>query len=155
MQAYTTEDFSPEASIGYLVRCLNQTGSAALEPLLAKDGLIYSQWCVMMLIHSGIAVTCADLARCLAHDNGAMTRLVESLSKCGWIERTRDVGDRRVVNLALTSAGHDVAMRSRAHVMERWNIWLQGWQREEFETLLRLLQKLKATLDSTDEGLSA
>lgn len=155
MQAYTPSAFTPDASLGYLVRCINQTGSAALEPLFAEEGLTYSQWSVMVLINQGIAVTCADLARSLAHDNGAMTRLVDSLSTRGWIDRTRCIGDRRVVNLALTPAGNQVAMRCKLRVMERWNFWLQDWDRDEFETLQRLLQKLKTTLDSASTSVPA
>lgn len=155
MQAYDSQDFYPDSSLGYLVRCINQTGSAALEPLFAEDGLTHSQWSVMVLISEKIAVTCAELARNLAHDNGAMTRLVDALEARGWLERTRDTTDRRIVNLAVTPAGREVTRRCRLRIMERWNLWLQDWDRGEFETLLRLLQKLKGTVDAATQGVTA
>ena len=155
MLAYTPEDFYPDSSLGYLVRCINQTGSASLEPLFAEEGLTYSQWSAMVLISERMAVTCAELARSLAHDNGAMTRIVDALETRGWIERTRNVDDRRFVNLTLTAGGREVAMRCRLRVMERWNIWLQDWDRGEFETLLRLMQKLKGSLDVATQTVPA
>jgi DNA-binding MarR family transcriptional regulator len=148
MLAYTPQDFYADSSLGYLVRCINQTNSASLEPLFAEAGLTYSQWSVMVLISQRIAVTCAELARNMAHDNGAMTRLVDALVARDWIERTRDTADRRVVRLALTPAGREVALRCRARVMDRWNNWLHDWDRDDFETLRRLLQKLKASLEA-------
>jgi DNA-binding MarR family transcriptional regulator len=155
MQAYRLEDFHPDSSFGYLARCVHQTGGAALEPLFAEEGLTYSQWSVMALLIHGKGSTCAELARLLAHDNGAMTRLVDTLEAQGWLKRSRDADDRRVINLAVTPEGFAVAQRCKLRVMAAWNLWLRDWDRSEFETLQRLLQKLKDTLDTATTAVPA
>ncbi len=55
-----------------------------------------------MSIHHGTEPTCASLARDMAHDKGAMTRMMDTLEAKGWVERTRSADARRVVHLSLT-----------------------------------------------------
>lgn len=147
MQFYSTSDFEPSCSIGYLVRQVNQMGSQALEPLFVEEGLTLTLWSAMIAIWFGRGKTSAELARDMAHDKGAMTRLVDTLEKNGWVTRERSADDRRIVNLALTEAGRSVALRCRDRVVERWNDWFKDWDREEVATLIGLMQKLRGTMD--------
>ena len=156
MSFYTKAEFGPDCSLGYLARRIHQTGQASLEPMFAEEGLTMTQWSALVSIWFGRANTCADLARDLAHDRGATTRLVDTLEQQGWLTRSRDKDDRRVVNLVLTPEGSAVAARCRDRVVTYWNGMLAGWDRGEVETLINLMQKLRTTLDvAALEGRSA
>ena len=152
MVFYSSDNFMPDCSIGYLVRRAHQIGQGKLDPVFAEEGMTGTQWSAMVSIWVGRAATCAELARDLAHDKGATTRMVDQLEERGWLTRDRDVDDRRFINLALTPTGEAVALKCRERVIACWNAWLADWDRGEIETLIALLAKLRTTLDDVDEA---
>ncbi len=91
-----------------------------------------------------------SLARDLAYDKGAMTRLIDVLEARGLVERARSEDDRRVVNLSLTDAGREAAMRCRDKAIDCWNRHLADWGNGEVERFLGQLRKLRSTLEDTD-----
>ncbi len=147
MSFYDPETYTPDRSVGYLIKTCNQTMTALLDRMLADEELNTSQWSAMMTIHHCPAPTCATLARGMAHDKGAMTRLIDTLEEKGLVERTRSADDRRVVHLSLTPAGREATFRCRDIVIEHWNRCFNGWTDAEVETLIALMQKLRRTLE--------
>ncbi|MDP1027733.1 MarR family transcriptional regulator [Sphingomonas sp. KR1UV-12] len=150
MVRYSDTGYSPDRSIGYLVRRAHLLGSSALEPMFASEGLTGMQWSALVLIWFKPGATAADLARELGHDKGAMTRLVDQLAERGWITRERVPEDRRCINLSVTETGAAVALRCKHRVVACWNDWLSDWPEAEVETLIVLLQKLRATLTDAE-----
>ncbi|AXJ95608.1 MarR family winged helix-turn-helix transcriptional regulator [Sphingomonas sp. MMO-176] len=156
MGFYTDSTFMPETSIGYLVRRSHQLSVQALEPIFAAAGMTATQWSALASIRVQRLSTCAAVARDIAYDKGATTRLLDSLEERGWINRRRDHGDRRVVHVMLTPAGETAAMAVRDAVVAQWNEWLTDWNDKDIMDLIRLLQRLRGTLtQATDEGAAA
>ncbi len=147
MAFYTKSAFSPDCSLGYLSRRVHQIGQGLIEPIFAEEGLSGTQWSALVSIWTRRASTSADLARDLAHDKGATTRLVDTLEQNGWVTRSRATDDRRVINLDLTPDGEAVTIRCRDRVIDCWNSLLADWDRSEIDTLIGLMQKLRVTLD--------
>ncbi|WP_239017760.1 MarR family winged helix-turn-helix transcriptional regulator [Sphingomonas aracearum] len=143
MVYYCDSNFEPDCSIGYLAKRIHQLGLGALEPIFAEEGVTGPQWSALVAIHFGRGRTSAALAREMSHDKGAMTRLIDTIEQKGWIERTRDTNDRRIINLALTPEGQAVAMRTRDRVIAAWNAWLADWDHDEIERTVATLQKLR------------
>lgn len=152
MPFYESASFEPDRSIGYLIRVINQSVLARMEPAIAAGGLSNTQWQVLVSIYFNRGLTCAALARDLAHDKGAMTRLVDALEERGLLIRERNAGDRRVFDLALTDAGRTAAEQGRSRVVDCWNGWLADWDRAEVETLIAQLQRLRRTIDAAPEA---
>jgi len=152
MSFYSDSNFSPENSIGYLVRRSEQLGTAALEPLFAAHDITKTQWSALVALHFNRASTCAEIARDLGHDKGATTRLVDTLEERGWITRARGEDDRRLVKLALTPSGEAIAATVRDEVIAIWNGWLGSWNEKDIVDLTRLLRRLRDTLQ---DGVAA
>ncbi len=150
MAFYDESDFEPDRSVGYLVRRVFQLGNLGLEPVFAAEGLSGIQWQTLVTIWFGRGATCAELARDLGHDKGAMTRLVDGLEARGWVERRRDTGDRRRIELVLTPAGEAIALAAKRRVIGCWNGWLADWDHGDIETLIALLTRLRTTLSKAD-----
>lgn len=148
MPFYDESNFFPESSMGYLLRMCHQYGLAALDRLLAAEGIRAVQWSALISIHFRRGSTCATLARDLAHDKGAMTRIIDGLEEKGLVERQRDADDRRVVNLSLTSAGTAMAMRCREHAIACWNDILSDWADEDVAALIAQLSRLHHTMEA-------
>lgn len=156
MAFYSNTDFEPNRSLGYLVRRAHQLGQAQLEPMFAEEGMTGTQWSALMCIWFERGSTCAELARDLNHDKGAMTRLVDTLEQRGWVTRVRDSDDRRVINLTLTDEGRAIGLRCKLRVIAYWNALLKDWDEGDAQTLIMLLQKLRGTMESaTAEGTQA
>lgn len=152
MDFYSDADFVPDTSMGYLARRVAQLSSTGLEPVFAPEGVTLIQWQALVAIYFDRGQTCAGLARELAYDKGATTRLVDTLVDKGWVNRDRDDRDRRVVNLSLTPAGEELAHHCRHKVIDRWNGWLADWSREDAAALVGLLHRLRDTLDVATEA---
>ena len=148
MAFYAESNFYPESSIGYLLRVGHQHGVAALDRLFAAEGISAVQWSALISIHFGRGATCATLARDLAHDKGAMTRMIDALEAKGLVTRRRDSDDRRVINLSLTAEGEAMAMRCRRHAIACWNDLLDDWDTADVDALIAQLNRLRATMEA-------
>lgn len=148
MAFYDTVPFLPESSIGYQSRRLYQAQVAALDPIFAAEGISMTHWSALVFIHVRGTTTGIEVARDLAYDKGAVTRLLDTLEAKGLLTRTRDIADRRCVNLKLTELGREVAMRCKDQVTARWNDWLDGWAPDDVHRLLADLVRLRTRIEA-------
>ena len=146
MAYYSSKNYFPEQSVGYLIKRNMRFCLEALGPELAAEGITFTQWQALISVHLQRATTGAELAQDLAHDKGATTRLIDLLQDKGWLTRQRDENDRRNIKLAITTAGEEVAHRARLRVIACWNTWLADWEPADVTTLIGLLQRLEARL---------
>ena len=147
MGFYSTTDFMPDCSVGYLAKRVHQLTLAGLEPMFVREGLTFIQWHALVSIYFGRGGTSAALARDLSYDKGATTRLIDQLEARGWVTRSREHDDRRLVALKLTAEGERVAHHVRALVIEHWNTWLGDWPADEIEATIATLQRLRDQLE--------
>lgn len=145
---YDTENFNGRKSIGYLVRRCHNKLMPRAEALFADAELTLSQWVVLMALRDKAAGTCADIARHMNHDTGAVTRLVDQLEKRGLVARTRSTADRRVVHLKLLSAGRTMAKALTPRIVDFWNWVLGDFSHAEAARLIRLLTHLDERLEA-------
>jgi DNA-binding MarR family transcriptional regulator len=82
-----------------------------------------------------------ELARLLHVDTGLMTRMLDKLETKGLLVRTRSVEDRRVVHLALTPKGRQIAREIPELAPEVLNVRLKDFTKAEFTEFRRLLNK--------------
>ncbi|MFN3520100.1 MAG: MarR family winged helix-turn-helix transcriptional regulator [Sphingomonas sp.] len=147
---FTDSSFYPDVSPGYLVRVIHQMSVAAIDRALAEDGMTATQWMTLVSLYFNHADTCAGLARRMAHDKGAMTRIIDQIEANGWVLRQRDPDDRRVVRLTLTDAGRAAALSAKQKVIACWNGFLADWSEREVEDLVHMLQRLRNTMEEGD-----
>ncbi len=85
-----------------------QAVHAAYTPLLAPFGLTYPQYLTLSALAQGDQ-TVGQLGATLRLDTNTLTPLLKRMEQAGWLTRTRDTGDDRVVRLSLTKAGRSLA----------------------------------------------
>lgn len=145
---YQVETFTGCRSIGYLVRRLNTLLMPHAEALFADAELSFSQWVILMALRDKRAETCADIARHMNYDTGAITRLVDQLEKRGFVARARSTSDRRVVHLKLLPQGKAMAKRLTPLIVDFWNRILADVANADAEKLVGLLTGLNARLEA-------
>lgn len=82
------------------------------RPLLADLGLTYPQYLVMLVLWEQDGLSVKALGRHLQLDSGTLTPVLKRMEAAELLTRSRSSRDGRVVEIALTPAGH--ALRERA-----------------------------------------
>ena len=77
-------------------------------PYLKELGLNYTQYLVMMVLWEKQTVSSRELAECVRLDYGTLTPVLKRLEEAGYLRRTRDPEDERLLTLLLTKQGNDL-----------------------------------------------
>lgn len=128
-------------SVGYLIKLASQVVMRNLDAELQTYDLTAPQWVPLLILSKGRADTVAGCAREIDVDTGAMTRMLDRLETKGFVTRTRSKEDRRVVNVELTKAGHEIVKLIPPTICSVLNGHLRGFSLEEFETFKNLLRR--------------
>jgi DNA-binding MarR family transcriptional regulator len=95
-----------------LWRMMYQTYSRfknCLDQILKEQGLTMEQYLVLVTIKYGDApVRITDVARWLERSTNSVSMIADRMVKAGLLRRVRDKGDRRVVNVFLTSKAENI-----------------------------------------------
>jgi DNA-binding MarR family transcriptional regulator len=142
------ESTAPAESIGYLLRRAHKLSVALAEDAFVGGELSFIQWLALMLLREDVVDTCGGLARCLDHDSGATTRMLDQLEARGLIARQRSAVDRRVVHLVLTEAGRAATEALMPRIAGMWHNVLAGFDAGEVTLLTGLLQRLVVRLEA-------
>lgn len=145
---YRAEGYTPDDSVGYLMRRIISLLAQGVERELEPTGLTNAQWVPMLKLYMGRASTAAELARQCDLDAGSMTRLLDRLEAKQLCRRVRSSEDRRVVNLELTDAGRAAAQGIPATLCGVQNALLAGFSQEEWQTLKSYLRRMLETAQS-------
>jgi DNA-binding MarR family transcriptional regulator len=142
---YRAEGYTPDESIGYLMRRIISLVGQEVERELEPKGLTNAQWVPLLKLYMGRGSTAAELARQCELDAGSMTRLLDRLEAKDLCRRVRSSEDRRVVNLELTEAGRAAAQEIPAVLCRVQNDRLAGFSVEEWQTLKTYLRRILDT----------
>ena len=143
-QPYTVKNYSSAESIGYLLKRAGGQLSVTVDRRLAEFDMTHSQLGIFMKLLSGKVNTAADLAREFSMDTGAMTRLLDRLEEKGFVQRTRSTADRRVVEVALSEKGHEMAEQMIEVAVGALNHHLRGFSMDEVNQFKDFLRRMIA-----------
>ncbi|MFM0085236.1 MarR family transcriptional regulator [Paraburkholderia sediminicola] len=141
MKHYAPESFSLTQSVGFLLTKARNLITAEMDTALEDLDITGPQMGILLAMQRGLASTPFELSKMLSVDTGLMTRMLDKLETKGLLERSRSVDDRRVVNLALTKKGEEIAAEIPNIAPEVLNARLKKFTKAEFEELCRLLNK--------------
>lgn len=141
---YTTKNYSPEESIGYLLKRAGNQLSLTVDRRLAEFDMTHAQFGIFLKLLHGHANTAADLARELMTDTGAITRMLDRLEEKGFVQRMRSSVDRRVVEVTLTEKGRQIADRMTEVAVDALNHHLHGFTNAEVAQFKDFLRRMIA-----------
>jgi DNA-binding MarR family transcriptional regulator len=136
-------DYKLGESVGYLLSRVRSTlWNMATQHTTAELGITSTQASIMFMLASGRGLAAADLAREYGIDASAVTRLIDRLEKRGLLSRVRCEEDRRVVRLALTTKGMEMAEQIPAIFTRVVDNLLSGFTPEEVGFLKSMLRRI-------------
>jgi len=145
---YDSATYEPRKGIGHLMHRVRTEILAAVDRELQADEYLgamevtSAQFIILVTLSMGIAKSASDLCKGISYDAGAMTRMIDRLEEKGLLRRSRDPGDRRLVNLELTEKGSASLPRMRDVSMKVLNRFLQGFTKAEARQLEGFLTRM-------------
>lgn len=80
----------------------------AYRGALEKAGLTYTQYLVMLVLWESDRVSVSKIASRLELDSATLTPMLKRIEAAGFITRTRNTMDERIVEITLTDAGREL-----------------------------------------------
>jgi DNA-binding MarR family transcriptional regulator len=101
-------------------------------------------WRVLSALNDSEGLTIGQLAERCVLDRSSLGRLLEELAAEGLVERESPPDDRRALTIRRTARGRKKFDAAHAILRKHYRYLLSGISEQEFETLMRLLRRLKA-----------
>ncbi|SEA91386.1 MarR family winged helix-turn-helix transcriptional regulator [Paraburkholderia sartisoli] len=144
MDHYTKEGFTLTQSIGFAINKARNVLVSEMDAALKELDITSQQMGILLAMRRGVATTPFELSKLLGIDTGLMTRMLDKLEVKEFLERSRSLEDRRVVNLTLTKKGESTAARIPDIAPAVLNNRLKDFTKAEFKEMQRLLLKFVA-----------
>jgi len=141
MNHYSRDNFRLTHSIGFMINKARNILIVEMDAALKELDISSQQMGILLSLTLGLATTPFELSKVLGIDTGLMTRMLDKLEAKELLQRSRSLEDRRVVNLALTEKGEEVAAQIPEVAPDVLNAHLKNFSKVEFEELRRLLRK--------------
>ncbi|GGH61502.1 MarR family transcriptional regulator [Comamonas phosphati] len=153
---YQAGGYSPDQSVGFLMRRVLSSILQAADAQLAGQGLTYVQWLPLYkLLVCQENTTNATLAKDLGMDPASVTRALDRIEAKGLLRRERSTTDRRVVHLVLTEEGRRVAVEVPKVLAKVLNVHLAGFSHQECGLMLSMLQRMLVNGDALRDAPAA
>jgi len=132
MNHYSPDTFSLTQSVGFSINKARNVLVTEMDAALKELDITAQQMGILLSMRHATAATPFELSKLLGIDTGLMTRMLDKLEAKGLLARSRNIEDRRVVNLKLTKAGEAVAAQLPEIVPVVLNRRLKKFTRAEF-----------------------
>ncbi|SOD60437.1 DNA-binding transcriptional regulator, MarR family [Streptomyces zhaozhouensis] len=102
-----------DTELRYLVLAAQREGARAMSAQLRPLGLTPAQAEILLVLSRKAPLTLAELGRQVVCESGSPSRLVDTLTKAGLVEREPGRIDRRVIYLRLSTRGEEMIPQLR------------------------------------------
>jgi DNA-binding MarR family transcriptional regulator len=115
------------------------------------DDLTHDQHYMLRYIKSSGQCTSSELAEAFEVNKSAITAIITRLTEKGFIQRTRDQNDRRVVYLTLTEKGLNLFNQTEDKVHCLVESFIKQFDDKEIQEFIQTYEKLEKVMISIKE----
>jgi DNA-binding MarR family transcriptional regulator len=108
----------------------------------------FSQHAVLRVLADGEEHSAGELATAADLTPASITKMLDGLSRAGFLERVRDESDRRRVGVRITDAGRREFAAKEQRIRAAWEDELDGASEDELESMVVALQRMAALFDA-------
>ena len=137
---------TPSEGLGFVVLDVARMMRWEFDRRASDLKLTRSQWSVLAHLLRNDGIQQKDLADQMDITAITLTGLLDRMERDGWVERRADPVDRRAKRIYLTEKVAPVTKELRALAREVRKTALQGLSEAEQQTLMNLLQRVRANL---------
>jgi DNA-binding MarR family transcriptional regulator len=128
----------------HYIAAIQRQNQINLGHALRPFGLSVPMWRALSALNDKDSVTIGQLADLTVLDRSSLGRVLEDMAELGLIERESPPDDRRAVVIRISEAGRRRFAEALPTMRNHIRGLLRGVSESEFETLMRLLRRLKA-----------
>ena len=141
------EDLLLERQLCFALSVASRSVVGAYRPVLEKLGLTHPQYLVMLALWERSPRTVREISEALLLEPATVTPLLKRLEDAGFVTRTRQAGNERALDVALTPRG--AALREQALDVPGTMMTRLGITREEAEELHGSMMRLIAAAQAS------
>lgn len=108
--------------------------------------LTHDQHYILRYINRVKSCTSTELAEVFEVKKSAITAIITRLWEKGFIQRTRDENDRRVVYLTLTDKGYDFFQKTEEKIQHLVEQFINQFDQKEIEQFIETYEKLNKVI---------
>jgi DNA-binding MarR family transcriptional regulator len=139
---YTTENIT--VRLWFMIHRTHDMLKTCEDQVFAEYKLTTEQYLVLMAImYLREPTRPTDIARWIGRSVNSVSMIVDRMVKAGLLRRVRDRGDRRVVNVSITSKGENALQPATRAGWEYVRKIISPLSDEDRHTLMGLLDKLQ------------
>ncbi len=113
---------------------------------ITKPQMSTSQVVTLMRVYEKANPRVGSLSKEMHVSAPTITGVIDRLVRNGYLRRTREELDRRVVNVELTNKGRQLVEQVLSEINKRWYKILEHLNKEERENYLRILRRIVEVL---------
>jgi DNA-binding MarR family transcriptional regulator len=111
---------------------------------LREFGLSVPMWRALSALHQKDGQTIGEIAQLAVLDRSSLGRLLDEMAKAKLVEREPLPDDRRALAIRLSEHGRKTFEATLPLAQRHYRNVLKGVDAQEFETLMRVLRRIKA-----------
>ncbi|PIE71186.1 MAG: MarR family transcriptional regulator [Deltaproteobacteria bacterium] len=134
--------YSHEEFIVFLLAKANQKAQKMLKQHLKEFGLTPVQGLILEALFFEDGLTAGEIGKRLILDNATVSGVLDRLAEAGWVHKTQDAEDRRVLRVVLADKAKDNAEEMMVARNQTAEALLRTFSSEEQVLLKRLLRDL-------------
>ncbi len=135
-------------SLGYHLRQLSESWTAAMDQEAQRHGISLSQWRYLRELWEEDGLTSGELTRRVGRQGPTTVAAVQSLERAGLVTLTKSRHDRRKSHVRLTARGRKLAVAMSPLIQDVNERAVATLAPEEVETFKRLIVRMQRTLDA-------
>ncbi len=140
----TPSDFTLDDQLCFALYTASRAMTSAYRDGLARVGLTYTQYVVLLLLWEHDSLPMAQLSERLHLDSATLSPLLKRMAAQRLVTRRRSTGDERMVEISCTPNGH--ALRDRVRALQAQVEQDTGLTGGELATMRADLHRLAARL---------
>jgi DNA-binding MarR family transcriptional regulator len=145
---YRASEFTLRTNVGYLIKRCTVLIDRLADVTFESQSRPFLYWLVLAVLREHSPRSAGELSNEVAHDMGALSRVVDELVADGLVQKERSPTDRRRMDISATPGGVRTAEETLPFVLAELNRILQPFTVDEVDTLVALLDKLLVAMES-------
>ncbi|QOR66141.1 MarR family transcriptional regulator [Cytobacillus suaedae] len=129
---------------------VNSKAECLVKEQISSD-LTNDQHYTLRYMHKVGTCTSSELAEVFNVKKSAITAMINRMWEKGFIERTRDENDRRVVYLTLTDKGNELFLKTEQRIHKLVESLITKFEQAEIEQFIHTFEKLNQLLQESTE----
>ncbi len=129
---------------------VNSKAESLVKEQISSD-LTNDQHYTLRYMHKVGTCTSSELAEVFNVKKSAITAMINRMWEKGFIERTRDDNDRRVVYLTLTDKGNELFLKTEQRIHKLVESLITKFEQTEIEQFIKTFEKLNQLLQESND----